>query len=360
MSGDSLGKLFKISNFGESHGKALGVLIEGCPPGTPIDMEAIQRDMDRRRPGQSKLVTQRREADSIEILSGVKEGLATGTPIAMMVFNQDQRTKDYGNMAELYRPSHADYTYDAKYGLRDIGGGGRSSARVTLGSVAAGAVAKTLLKERFGLEINAWVERIHDLTMSEVDPETISQEKIESNAVRCPDPASAEKMSQRIVDVRKAGDSIGGVIRCYIKNVPPGLGEPIYDKLEADLAKAMLGINATKGFEIGSGFEGSKSKGSEHNDVFYNDDGTIRTRTNRSGGVQGGISNGMPIDFRVAFKPTATIIQEQETVDKEGNAVKYFAKGRHDACVLPRAVPIVEAMAALVLCDHSLRQKAIQ
>lgn len=355
--GNTFGHLFRITTFGESHGGAVGVVIDGCPPRVPISAEEIQRELDRRRPGQSKLVTQRRESDTVHILSGVFEGKTLGTPICLLVWNEDARPEAYESFHELYRPSHADYTYDVKYGIRDWRGGGRSSARETVGRVAAGAIAKRILREQ-GVEIVGWVEKIHTLR-AQVDPDTVTLEQVEANPVRCPDPAAAEAMAQAIEQARKQGDSLGGVVGCVARGVPPGWGEPVFDKLDADLAKAMLSIPAAKGFEIGSGFAGTDLTGSQHNDPFYVDEtGKVRTRTNRSGGVQGGISNGENIVIRVAFKPTATVMVPQETVNVRHEPATLQARGRHDPCVLPRAVPIVEAMMALVLVDHYLRHRA--
>ncbi len=352
---DSLGKIFRITNWGESHGKALGVVIEGCPTNLELSEDDIQKELDRRKPGQSDITTQRKEDDKVEILSGLFNGKTTGAPISLIIFNRDFRPEDYKEMQVKFRPSHADFTYSEKYGIRDYNGGGRSSARITAGNVAAGAVAKKLLAKE-GIEIVAYVKKIKDVE-SEFLPNDVTMEDVESNIVRCPDKKTAERMIALIEKAKDDGDSLGGIIECIIKNPPIGLGEPIFDKLSADLGKAMLSINATKGFEIGSGFKGTESYGSEQNDEFYNDNGKIKTKTNNSGGIQGGISNGMPIVFRVAFKPTSTIQKKQNTVDNSGNEVELEAKGRHDPCVLPRAVPIVEAMAALVLCDHYLRNK---
>jgi chorismate synthase len=352
---NSYGTLFKITTFGESHGPAIGVIIDGCPSGLVIDETFIQSELIRRRPGQSKITTQRKEEDNFKILSGVFEGKSTGTPIAMVIENQDQRSKDYKHIAETFRPSHADFTYDAKYGNRDYRGGGRSSARETAARVAAGAVAKLLLKES-SVEITAYVSRVGDIVAP--DYKQLDLSHVESNIVRCPDADTAAKMIDLIDQIRLDRDTIGGVVTCVIKNVPVGLGEPVFDKLHAELGKAMLSINAVKGFEYGSGFEGVKLRGSQHNDEFFNDGARIRTRTNFSGGVQGGISNGEDIYFNVAFKPVATIMQDQNTVDKAGNEAVVSGKGRHDPCVVPRAVPIVEAMAALVLADFHLRNKA--
>ncbi|MGX5173740.1 chorismate synthase [Aliikangiella sp. IMCC44653] len=357
MAGDSFGKLFRVTNWGESHGPAVGCVVEGCPAGISLSEQDIQPYLDKRRPGQSQLVTQRNEADQIEILSGVVNGKTTGTAISLLIKNTNSRSKDYSEMAELYRPSHADFTYQAKYGLRDVAGGGRSSARTTAANVAAGAIARKILAQQ-GIEILSWVESVGDIKCS-IDFEQVTEAQVESNPVRCPDTQAAKLMQDKILQVRKAGDTIGGVVRGSVKNMPIGLGEPIFDRLEADLAKAMLAINASKGFEIGSGFAGTQMLGSEHNDLFYTDDNKqIKTHTNHSGGVQGGISNGMALDFKVAFKPVATIMQKQSTVKLDGSATEFQGRGRHDPCVLPRAVPIVDAMTALVLCDHWLRHKA--
>ena len=349
--------LFRVTTFGESHGPAIGVVVDGCPPRLPLDLAQIQAELDRRRPGQSRLVSQRKESDQVEILSGVLDGVTLGTPIAMMIRNQDARSKDYEEISRAYRPSHADYTYDAKYGIRAIAGGGRASARETAGRVAAGAIAQQLLA-RHGVSIVAWVDEVQGIAAS-VDDASVTRTAVDTTDVRCPDAVAAAKMTERIERARKDGDSVGGVIRAVARGVPAGWGEPVFDKLEADLAKAMLSIPAVKGVENGSGFAGTLLTGSEHNDVFYRrDDGAIGTRTNRSGGVQGGISNGEPITLRIAFKPTATIMRPQDTVDPDGNPTVLSPKGRHDPCVLPRAVPIVEAMFALVLADHALRQAA--
>ena len=355
----TFGQVFRIHTFGESHGGGVGVVIDGCPPRVAISPEQIQRELDRRRPGQSEIVTPRKEADTAEILSGLQDGLTLGSPISILVRNTDQRPGAYDEMAAKYRPSHADYTYDAKYGTRSASGGGRASARETIGRVAAAAVARQVLgKFHPGIEILAWVKSIQHLN-AEVDPKTITADTIESNIVRTGDPAMVGPMIDHIKAIRSEGNSVGGVIECVIRNCPPGLGEPIFDKLEADLAKAMLSIPATKGFEIGSGFAGTLLTGREHNDAFRMVDGRVRTATNRSGGVQGGISNGETIIFRVAFKPTATIVSSQKTVTVDGENTELQGKGRHDACVLPRAVPIVEAMAMLVLTDHLLRQRCL-
>lgn len=357
MAGDSFGKLFKVTNYGESHGKGIGAVLEGCPAGMPLSEDDIQPFLDKRRPGQSSITTRRDESDTVEILSGTVDGITTGTPINLFIRNKDQKSKDYSEMAQLFRPSHADYSYQKKYGIRDVAGGGRSSARITAGHVAAGAIARKVLQKALSVDIFGYVKSVQDLKLN-VSPEDIKQELIETNLVRCPDEALAEQMVSKIEKARKAGDSLGGVVECQLRSVPAGLGEPVFDKLEADLAKAMLSINASKGFEIGSGFAGTLERGSTHNDIFFDDGGEVRTKTNNSGGVLGGISNGMPIVFRVAFKPTPTIIREQETVNLEGKDVVFHGRGRHDPCVLPRAVPIVEAMAALVLCDHYLRFRA--
>jgi chorismate synthase len=356
---NSFGKLFTITTWGESHGPAVGVVIDGCPPSLPLTAEEIQVELDRRRPGQSDIVTPRKEEDRVEILSGVFEGRTTGTSLSLLVRNADQRPGAYDEMREKFRPSHADYTYQTKYGWRDHRGGGRSSARETIGRVAAGAIAKKILRLAGGVELRAFVTRIHDIAAPAAAlAEFPTVEAIEANAVRCPDAATAGAMIARIKEVRSVGDSVGGVIECRVRGVPAGLGEPVFDRLEADLAKAMLSLPATKGFEIGSGFAGTLLKGSEHNDPFAMRDGRVHTTSNRSGGVQGGISNGEEIVFRVAFKPTATILQPQKTVDVHGAETELAARGRHDPCVLPRAVPIVEAMAALVIVDHWMRQRA--
>jgi len=350
--GNIFGKIFSITTFGESHGVAIGVTINGCPAGIPIDMAFIQSELSRRKPGQSKITTQRKEEDEVEILSGVFEGLSTGTPIGLLIRNKDQKSKDYSHIAEKFRPSPADYTYHEKYGVRDYRGGGRSSARETAARVAAGAVAKLMLKE-FGISFHAYVSQVGTLKL-EKSYEQLDLSKTEDNAVRCPDPEMAQQMFDYIDDVRKSQDTVGGVVTGVIKGVPVGLGEPVFDKLHAELGKAMLSINAVKGFEYGSGFEGIKMKGSAHNDAFYVEDGTVKTKTNLSGGIQGGISNGQDIYFNVAFKPVATIMQDQASIDTQGNEVTVSGKGRHDPCVVPRAVPIVEAMAALVIADFYL------
>lgn len=354
--GNSFGKLFKITTFGESHGVALGVTIEGCPAGLEIDENFIRTEMQRRKPGQSKITTQRKEEDEIEILSGVFEGKSTGTPIGIVIRNADQKSKDYSHIADKFRPSHADYTYFEKYGIRDYRGGGRSSARETAARVAAGAVAKMLLAHK-GIEIQAYVSQVGGLAL-EKSYQELDLSKTEDNIVRCPDPVVAEEMIELIDSVRKDRDTIGGVVSCVIKNTPAGLGEPVFDRLHAELGKAMLGINAVKGFEYGSGFEGVKMRGSQHNDPFIKEGDQIKTTTNYSGGIQGGISNGEDIYFRVAFKPVATIMQDQESVNEAGDVVIVSGKGRHDPCVVPRAVPIVEAMAALVIADYLLLAKS--
>ena len=355
--GSSFGQLFRISTFGESHGGAVGVILEGCPPRLTLDLAAIQAELDRRRPGQSRITTPRKEDDRVEILSGLLDGVTLGTPIALVVRNQDQRPQDYREMEVAFRPSHADATYQAKYGIQARSGGGRASARETIGRVAAGAIAKQLLAHVAGTEVIAWVRRIHTIEAS-IDPATVSLEAVEANIVRCPDGALAERMIERIEAIGRDGDSCGGVIECLVRRPPLGLGMPVFDKLEADLAKAVMSLPATKGFEIGSGFAGTLLLGSEHNDAFLpTGDGRLRTATNNSGGIQGGISNGEPITLRVAFKPTATIRKEQQTINAAGEATTLAAKGRHDPCVLPRAVPMVEAMVALVLADHLLRQQ---
>jgi len=359
MAGNTFGKLFQVTTFGESHGGAVGCVVDGCPPGLKISVEDIQKDLDRRKPGQSKITSPRKEEDKIEILSGVFEGKTTGTPIMMMAKNKDARSEDYEKLSQVFRPSHADFTYEKKYGSRNWQGSGRASARETLARVATGAIAKKFLKEKFGIEFLAYVEQVGDIRIKNEGVGLDRPELIDSNIVRCPDEKTAKKMIELIEKVKGEGDSVGGVIRGVIKNVPIGLGEPVFDKLSADLGKAMLSIPAVKGFEIGSGFEGNKMNGSQHNDSFMTDNkGKIRTKTNFSGGIQGGISNGEDIFFRVAFKPVSTIRKEQETIDVNGKNVKLEATGRHDPCVLPRAVPIVEAMAAITIMDHYLRHKA--
>lgn len=350
MSGNIYGTLFRLTTYGESHGPAIGGVIDGCPAGIALDFEAIQRDLNRRKPGQSAIVTQRKEPDEVSFYSGIFEGKTTGTPIGFAIHNTNQKSHDYSHIKDSYRPSHADYVYDEKYGIRDYRGGGRSSARETASRVVAGAIAKQFLAP---ISIQAYVSSVGTLTMN-TPPSQVDFSTIEENPVRCPDPKMAEEMEAYIKQIRKEGDTVGGIITCVIKNVPVGLGEPAFDKLHAELGKAMLSINAVKGFEYGSGFEGTQMKGSKHNDLF-NTDGT--TQTNRSGGIQGGISNGMDIYFNVAFKPVATIMQHQETINSKGEKVDMQGKGRHDPCVVPRAVPIVEAMAALVLADFSLLKR---
>jgi chorismate synthase len=354
--GSTFGQLFRLSTFGESHGGGVGVVVDGCPPRLPLTVEEVQRDLDRRRPGQSRITTPRDEADRAEILSGLFEGQTLGTPIAILVRNEDARSTAYEAFKDAYRPSHADYTYEAKYGIRNWQGGGRASARETIGRVAAGAGARKLLARGAKVEVLAYVSQVWTIGAA-IESHAVTLDAVEANIVRCPDTAAAEQMIARIDEARRAGDSLGGIVECVCRHVPVGLGEPVFDKLEADLARAMLSLPASKGFEIGSGFAGVTLTGIEHNDSFAAEAGRVRTVTNRSGGVQGGISNGEDIVFRVAFKPTATIRQAQQTVDRSGAAVTLEAKGRHDPCVLPRAVPMVEAMACLVLADHYLRQR---
>lgn len=357
--GSSFGKIFRVTTFGESHGGAVGVILDGCPPKLKINIDLIQNELDRRRPGQSKITTPRNEDDKLEILSGLKEGITLGTPIAMLVRNKDQRPGDYSNLEQVFRPSHADGTYHLKYGIQAGSGGGRASARETIGRVAAGSIAKQLLKNLFNTEILSWVKRIHDID-SQVNKNKLTLSKIDSNIVRCPDDEVAAKMIKRIKELQQDGDSCGGVIECLVKNVPSGLGMPVFDKLEADLAKALMSLPATKGFEIGSGFLGTYLRGSEHNDSFIESDdiSKLKTISNNSGGIQGGISNGENIEMKIAFKPTATIGKEQKTVNADGKEVLMKAKGRHDPCVLPRAVPMVDSMVALVLADHLLLHQA--
>jgi len=353
------GKVFQIATFGESHGGGVGVVVDGCPPRLALDVAEIQADLDRRKPGQSRLTTPRQEADQAEILSGVFEGQTLGTPIAVLVRNKDARPSSYEDMKDIYRPSHADYTTEAKYGTRNWQGGGRASARETIGRVAAGAIARKLLAQALGIEVVAWVRKVQDIE-AELDPATVRLAQVESNMVRCPDAAVAERMIERIDEVRRAGDSVGGVVECVARGVPAGLGEPVFNKLEADLAAALMSLPASKGFEVGSGFAGTALTGSQHNDAFVpGPDGSPHTESNRSGGIQGGITNGEPIELRVAFKPTATISLAQQTVDRDLNPVSLEAQGRHDPCVLPRAVPMVEAMVCLVLVDHWLAQRAV-
>ncbi len=355
MSGSSFGQVFKVTIFGESHGEMIGVVIDGCPAGLEIQMDQIQREMDRRRPGQSKITTQRKESDLARFVSGVFQGKTTGSPLTGIIMNTDQRSNDYSHLESKYRPSHADFTYDQKYGHRDHRGGGRSSARETACRVLAGAIAKQLLSH-FGIRIDAYVSQVGDI---EIPKGAVDLNKIEDSILRCPDETSAKKMIELIEVVKSEGDTVGGVVTCIIRGTPVGLGEPVFDKLHADLGKAMLSINAVKGFEYGSGFEGVKQRGSQHNDIFENIDGKIVTKTNNSGGIQGGISNGMEINFKVAFKPVATLMMNQDSVDDRGQSVTVEGKGRHDPCVVPRAVPIVEAMAALTLADHLLRNMTV-
>lgn len=356
--GNTFGRLFRISTFGESHGKGLGVVIDGCPAGLTIDEDFIREELQRRKPGQSKITTQRKEEDECQILSGVFEGKSTGTPIALVILNTDQKSKDYTHIADKFRPSHADYTYFEKYGIRDYRGGGRSSARETAARVAAGAIAKMLLAH-YGVQINAYVSQVGSLSLNKPYQE-LDFGETEKNIVRCPDPAIAEQMIDYIDQIRKDRDTVGGIVSCVAQHVPPGLGEPVFDKLHAELGKAMLSINAVKGFEYGSGFEGVSMRGSEHNDLFYQEEGKVKTKTNHSGGIQGGISNGEDIYFRVAFKPVATIMQDQESINEAGEPATVSGKGRHDPCVVPRAVPIVEAMCALVLADYLLLKRVNQ
>lgn len=356
--GNSFGRIFRISTFGESHGKGLGVIIDGCPAGLPIDEDFIRKELQRRKPGQSKITTQRKEEDECQILSGVFEGKSTGTPIALVILNTDQKSKDYSHISDKFRPSHADYTYFEKYGIRDYRGGGRSSARETAARVAAGAIAKQLLAH-YGVRIHAYVSQVGNLSLNKPYQE-LDLTTIEDNIVRCPDPVMAEQMIDYIDQIRKERDTVGGVVSCVAQQVPAGLGEPVFDKLHAELGKAMLSINAVKGFEYGSGFEGVAMRGSEHNDLFYQEEGKVKTKTNYSGGIQGGISNGEDIYFRVAFKPVATIMQDQESINEAGETAIVSGKGRHDPCVVPRAVPIVEAMCALVLADYLLLKRVNQ
>lgn len=356
--GNSFGQLFRLTTWGESHGAAIGAVVDGCPPLLEISEADIQPDLDRRAPGQSSIVTQRKESDSVRILSGVYEGKTLGTPISLYIPNEGQRSADYDELRDKYRPSHADYTYDAKYGFRDWRGGGRTSNRETAGRVAAGAIARKLLADRFGVEIVAWVSKVRDMVV-DCDVEAVTREQVEQTPIRCPDLAMAARMIEAVEAARKAGDSLGGVVTCAARGCPPGWGEPVFDRLEADLGKAMMSLPASKGFEIGSGFAGTDLSGLRHNDEFYMDGDRVRTRTNRSGGIQGGISNGETIYMRVAFKPTATVMREQNTVDVQHRETTIKGRGRHDPCVLPRAVPIVEAMTALVLADHALRHAAL-
>lgn len=356
MAGNTFGKLFTLTTFGESHGEAIGGILDGCPPQLTLDFEFIQNELDRRKPGQSHITTQRKESDTVKFLSGVFEGKTTGTPIGFIIENENQKSKDYEHLKDNFRPSHADYTYEKKYGIRDYRGGGRSSARETACRIVAGAIAKLFLKQ-LGISIQAYVSTVHSITLNKKHSE-LDLSKTEENIIRCPDADTADKMIALIEEVRKKGDTVGGIISCVIKGTPVGLGEPVFDKLHADIGKAMLSINAVKGFEFGTGFDSVNYMGSQLNDIFSNEKGAIHTTTNNSGGVQGGISNGEDIYFKVAFKPVATIMQMQKSVNVKGEEVNLEAKGRHDPCVLPRAVPIVESMAALVLADHFLRMNA--
>jgi chorismate synthase len=356
MAGNSIGQLFRVTTFGESHGEMIGVVIDGCPAGLAIDEEFVQLQLDRRKPGQSKITTQRKESDKVRFVSGIFEGKTTGAPIAALIANEDQRSKDYAHIADQYRPSHADFTYDKKYGHRDYRGGGRSSARETAARVIAGAIARLLLKQS-GIEVSAYVSQVGSVHLNKKWDE-LDLSLAEANMIRCPDPETAAQMISLIETVRKDGDTIGGIISCVIQGTPVGLGEPVFDRLHADLGKAMLSINAVKGFEYGSGFSGVELRGSQHNDQFVNEGGKTKTLSNHSGGIQGGISNGMPIEFRVAFKPVATLMRPQSSVNKEGKEVTVEGRGRHDPCVVPRAVPIVESMAAIVLADHLLRNRS--
>lgn len=360
MAGNTFGKLFTITTFGESHGPAIGVIIDGCPPDLMIDLDFIQAELDKRKPGQSRITTQRKESDSVQVLSGVFEGKSTGTPLMLLIPNEDQRSKDYNHNKDVFRPSHADFTYQTKYGIRDHRGGGRSSARETAARVAAGAVAKLFLRE-YGINVFAHVSAVGTINAPDLPSKDLKalEEQREENIVRCADPSTANEMIEFIDSIRKDGDTVGGKISCIIQGCPAGLGEPVFDKLHADLGKAMLSINAVHGFEYGSGFAGSEMKGSDHNDIFdLTETGKVKTLTNFSGGIQGGISNGMDILLKVAFKPIATIMKPQQTIDNQGNITEIKGKGRHDPCVVPRAVPIVEAMAAITLADHVLRFKA--
>lgn len=357
--GNTFGRLFRVTTWGESHGAAIGAIVDGCPSLLELSEADIQPELDRRAPGQSSIVTQRKESDIVRILSGVFEGKTLGTPISLQIVNEDMRPGDYREVQEKYRPSHADYTYDAKFGIRDWRGGGRTSARETAGRVAAGAIARKLLAVRYGVEIVAWVSKVGRLAV-ECDVETVCREQVDRTPIRCPDLAMAERMIAEVEAARKAGNSLGGVVTCAVRGCPPGWGEPVFDRLEADLAKAMLSLPASKGFEIGSGFAGTDLTGREHNDEFYMEGDRVRTRTNYSGGVQGGITNGETVYFRVAFKPTATLLLEQRTVSVRHEETTIKGRGRHDPCVLPRAVPMVEAMAALTLADHALRYAAIR
>src|SRR5262245_1465433 len=356
--GNTWGQLFRVTTWGDTHGGATVAVVDGCPPRLPLSAADIQPDLDRRAPGQSAIVSQRKESDTVQILSGVFEGLTLGTPISLLIPNEDMRPGDYREVREKYRPSHADYTYEVKYGVRDWRGGGRTSARETAGRVAAGAIARKLLSERFGVTVVAWVSKVGTLSV-ECDPERVARDEVDLTPIRCPDRAIADRMIAAVEAARKEGDSLGGIITCAVRGCPPGWGEPVFDRLEADLAKAVMSLPASKGFEIGSGFAGTDLRGSQHNDAFYMDGDRVRTRTNRSGGVQGGITNGETIYFRVAFKPTATIMREQDTVSLTREDTTITGRGRHDPCVLPRAVPMVEAMTTLVFADHALRHQGI-
>jgi len=356
---NTFGHFFRVTTFGESHAGAVGVVVDGCPPRLRLSEADIQTDLDRRRPGQSRIVSQRQEPDTVEILSGVFEGRTLGTPIAMIVRNRDARPESYSEIKTKFRPSHADFTYFAKFGVRNWQGGGRASARETIGRVAAGAIARKWLREKFGIQVVAYVKQVQKI-IAQVDPGRVTAQAVESNIIHCPSTATARRMIALVEKMRREGDSVGGVVECVARGAPAGLGDPVFDKLEADFAKALLSLPASKGFEIGSGFAGILLRGSQHNDLFEKRGGKIRTRTNHSGGIQGGISNGEDIVLRVAFKPTATVMQKQRTVDTRGRSVILNPKGRHDPCVLPRAVPMVEAMVLLVLADHALRQKAVR
>lgn len=352
--GSGTGRLFRVTTFGESHGEALGAIVEGCPPGLALDLDALQADLDRRRPGQSRLTTPRKEADRVRVLSGLFEGRTTGTPIGLLFANEDAFSKSYDNVRDLYRPGHADYTYDARYGIRDHRGGGRASARETACRVAAAGIARQWLASRHGIEVIGWVASVHNIEAS-VDPTSVTRERVDAHPTRCPDPAVADAIAERIEAVRAEGDTVGGVVGCVARGVPAGWGDPVFDKLEADLAKACLSLPACKGFEIGSGFAGTRMRGSAHNDPFWHDGERVRTRGNRHGGTLGGISSGEAVVIRAAFKPVSTIFAPQETVNRAGEAVTFRNKGRHDPCVLPRAVPLVEAAMLLTLADHALR-----
>ncbi len=357
MAGNSIGRMFRVTNWGESHGRAIGVVIEGCPPLIELREKDIQRELDKRKPGQNKLTTAREEEDKVNILSGVFNGRSTGTPISLIIYNNDSKKKDYEKISKIFRPGHADFTYNQKYGIRDYNGGGRSSARITAGNVAAGAIAKKILKEKLNVEIIAYVKKIKDIE-ADIDYDSINISDIESSEIRCPDKETAKKMIKIIEEARKHKDSVGGIVECIIKNVPAGLGEPVFDKLDSELAKSIMSINAVKAFEIGAGTKSGEMYGSQNNDIFFMDSGKFKTSTNNSGGILGGISNGMPIILRATFKPTPSISRKQKTVDINGKEKDIQIEGRHDPCVLPRAVSVVEAMAAITICDHYLRNKA--